>query len=359
MARTRSLLAALVLGGALCAAPAFQGAPEERAFLALLDKEHRPLEAREAARAYLKTHPGSFLAEEACGIVYLFTDGDLPKALYHLGRARSLMEAFSRGDWGPGSPAGNYAATLHLLSTTQFRMERYGEALATLATLEATFSTRYPELFAWPLMKLGRTQEARSRIEEAIRSGKADAAADALNTLAALEAEADRPEEAFATEQRLLDLDRPKGKDADCTFLRNAAEGAQRLGRFERAERLLLEASDHFKPSSVSNPWGDLAGLYLWEGRHAEAVDAVKRMQEWAFRSRPLAAETHWNERQMLTGGLLLLCGCTDEALVLARRVAERPDRHATGSARQGQLEAGTQLFRYQTLLDALARDGE
>gem|GEM_PF-5103180 len=37
----------------------------------------------------------------------------------------------------------------------------------------------------------------------------------------------------------------------------------------------------------------------------------------------------------------------------------ERPDRHATGSARDGQREAGTQLFHYQVLQDALARDDE
>jgi hypothetical protein len=65
--------AALATLAALAALPARSGAaqatvqgfapsPGEKAFVELMDQAHHPLEAREAARAYVAGHPDSFLA---------------------------------------------------------------------------------------------------------------------------------------------------------------------------------------------------------------------------------------------------------------------------------------------------------
>ncbi|WP_306599514.1 hypothetical protein [Geothrix sp. 21YS21S-2] len=351
-------LAAVLVACAAFAAP-YRPAPGEARFAEMLDRERHPLEAREAAKAYLAAHPDSWLACEVIGMVSLNTDGDLPRALYWFTRARKLLEARYGGAWGPEAPTGYYSSVLGFQASAQYRMERYEDALRTLDAHDRLFLKQRPVDHAWPLMKLGRFREARRKIDEAVAGGDPRDAATALNTLAAMEAESDRPEEAFATQMRVYALDLLRGKDRDCTLIRNAADGAWHLGLLARAEQLLLEAAEHFQPGSVTNPWGDLAFLYLQEQRLPEAMDAVKRMHQWAFRTLPLPAETHWNTRQTLTGGLLLSCGATDEALAIARRVRERPDRHATGSARDGQREAGTQVFLYQALLDALARDGE
>jgi tetratricopeptide (TPR) repeat protein len=354
------LLRALALAAActLGAAPAFQPQPGERAFLDALDHGHRPLEAREAARAYLAQHPDSFLACEAIGIVYLQAEGNLPRALYYLTRARRLMEASSRGVWKQGAPLGYYAATLSLLSETQFRMDRYEESLASLAELERRTGRKDPARYAWPLMRMGRVREARRKIAEARASGNPGQVATALNTLGALESELDNPEAAYATHQEtrafLLGRNQP-----DCSIIRNCGDGAMVLGRFREAEGFFLEATEHFNAGTVSNPWGDLASLYLLEQRFPEAMDAIRRMHAWAWRTLPLMAGTHWNLRQTLTGGLLFYGGCTEEALRLARQLAERPDRHAAGSARDGQREAGSELFLVQALEDAQARDAE
>lgn len=352
--RVLALAAACALG----AAPPFQPEPEERAFLQTLDHGHRPLEARDAARAYLARHPDSFLACEAIGIVYLQAEGNLPRALYYLTRARHLMEASSRGEWKEGSPFGYYAATLSFLSDTQFRMDRYEESLATLAELERLTGRKAPATYAWPLMRMGRIREARQKIAEARASGNPGQIATALNTLGALESELDNPEASFATYQETRAYLNGRNHP-DCAVIRNCGNGAASLGRFREAEGFFLEASEHFDAGTVSNPWGDLAALYLLEQRFPEALDAIKRMHAWAWRTLPVMAETHWNLRQTLTGGLLLYGGCTEEALRLARRLAERPDRHAAGSSRDGQREAGSQLFLVQALEDAQARDAE
>jgi hypothetical protein len=357
----RCALAVVLLGtpAALWAKPqTYRLRPEEQRIDALVTAG-KPLEAREAARAYLAGHPDSFLACEVAGMVYLNHDGDLPKALYWFTRARGLLEERYRGAWGPGSPSGFYSAILRFQFRAQYGLERYEDALATLAWHDAFFNRPHPEEAAWSLMKLGRFQEARQRIREALASGEAEDRVMALNTLSALEAELDRPEEAFHAQMLANDLDRKQGKQVDCSLLRNAGDGARNLGRLDQAEQFFLEATTAFDPGTVSNPWGDLAGLYLEEQRFPEAMDAVKRMHLWAFHSLPLGADTHWNLRQTLTGALLYQCGCTEEALAIARRLQERPDRLATGSSRDGQRAAGTQLFHFQVLQDALARDEE
>ncbi|NTV75657.1 MAG: hypothetical protein HGA66_15815, partial [Holophaga sp.] len=303
----RSLAAVLVACAAL-AAP-YRPAPGEARFTEMLDKERHPIEAREAAKAYLAGHPDSWLACEVIGMVCLHTDGDLPRALYWFTRARRLLEARYGGAWGPEAPTGYYSSVLGFQASTQYRMERYEDALRTLDAHDRLFLRQRPVEHAWPLMKLGRYREARRKIDEAVAGGDPRDAVTALNTLSAMEAESDRPEEAFATQMRVYALDSLRGKDRDCTLIRNAADGAWHLGLLARAEQLLLEATEHFQAGSVTNPWGDLAFLYLPEQRFAEAMDAVKRMHQWAFRTLPLPAETHWNTRQTLTGALLLYCG--------------------------------------------------
>ena len=355
----RRLLGAGLLAVAAQAAPAaFRPQPGEQVFLDLLRQEHHPLEAREAARTYLGAHPDSFLAFEVIGYIYLRTDGDLPRALYYLARARSLMEARYPA-MAEGSPYNFYAPTLSFLAETQQAMERYEDALRTLEVRDHFYKAPQPAEQSWPLLKLGRYREARAKIDEATRSGDPAQVTWGLNTLGAIEGENDQPEASFSTHLGLVDLDRAKGKDRDATYIRNAGNAAMNLGLLPRAESYFLEATGFFVPWTLSNPWADLAGVYLLEMRLPEAMDAVKEMHRWAFHSRPMQADTRWNERQVITGSLLLYCGCTDEALTIARRLVERPDRHAGGSAREGQRVAGTQLFHLQTVVDAQARAEE
>jgi len=354
------LTAAFALTAALAAAPpAYVFAPEERAFLDLLDKERHPLEAREAAKAYLARHPQSFVAWQVVGSVYFHTDGDLPRALYYYTHARDLLEPMYQARWPRGHADGYFSSVLNNLSSIQHLMTRHEDALRTLRHHDEIFIKQQPEEHTWPLMKLGRYAEARRKIDETLATGNPQAMRHALNTLCSVYSENDQPEEAFATALRIRDLERANGLEPTPTGLRNAAGEAHALGLTARCEQLILEATEHFSPYSVSNPWGDLTEVYLEQQRLPEAMDAVRRMHHWAFRSTALAAETHWHRRKLLTAGLLLRCGATDEALAMATLLGDRPDRQATGSSRPGQREAGTQLFLYQALQDALARDAE
>jgi len=329
----------------------------EEARISLLITQGKPLEAREAAREWARTHPGSWFAHEILGYVYLNVDADLPKALHHLQRARELLEARYAG-WAPGSPAGYYGATLNLITSAQRQMGRPRDALATLRKLDATFVGQHPGETAWLLMKLGRMDEARAKAREAIATGEEEAMSWGYNALAAIESESDRPEAAFEANRLGLELELRRARP-DCALLRNSGLRYLELGDLEGAERHFLLATRHFSPTTQSEPWKDLALLYLEEGRTAESMDAVRRMNAWAYHLRPLQALAKWGDRQIVTAGLLERCGYPMEALELMRRAAKLPDRPSTGSARPGQLEAGQHLFHAQLMESVLERDAE
>jgi len=329
-------------------------APEEQALLSLLDKDHKPLEAREAARDYLVGHPDSFVALLVIGVVSLEEDADLPRAYFYLSRAKKLLEAHWPV-WDESSPWRLYGRTLWALRATCQRMERYEEALALMVRSDEVFDPDRPAEHAWALMKLGRTDEARRAIAAGLVSPVEDEQSMALNSLGALESESDHPEKAIEAFGRLYDLQKRLGK-WECTFVRNLAEAYESVQNYPEAERYYLESARYFDPASESNPWQDLAGFYLDEGRLAEAADALKKMQAWTFRSKPVIGLDSWNNRQTLAACLLLRLGYTEEALALARRAADRPDRHGYGSAQGEQWEASSLLFLRAVLLDRAAR---
>jgi len=335
-------------------AQGYAPAPEEQSLLVLLDKEHKPLEAREAARDYLVTHPDSFVALLVTGTVCLEEDADLPRAYFYLIRAKKVLER-RWPSWDDTSPWRLYGRTLWALRVTCQRMERYEEALALMERSDEVFDPDRPAEHAWALMKLGRIGKAR----EAIAAGRISPVEDeqllALNSLGALESESDHPDEALEAFTRLYELQKKLGRQ-ECTFVRNLAEAYESVLNYPEAERYYLESARYFDPNSESNPWQDLASLYQDEGRLAEAADALKKMQAWTFRSKPVIDLDSWNHRQTLAASLLLRLGYTEEALTLARRAADRPDRHGYGSAQGEQWEASSLLFLRAVLLDRAAR---
>lgn len=337
----------------------FRPASEEQAFLDLLSKEHRPIEAKEAARTYLAVHPNSFLAFMVIGSVCLETDGDLPRADYYLRKARLIMEQRYREPWANGGPWRFYASTLMQLFWTYQGLERHEDAIAVLKIREDHFWPKRTSFFGWPLMKLGRIKEAREKIAEALAGADPNEVENALNTLGAIEGESDHPELAYEISTRLYALNHKPGAKVNLTFVRNHGEHAWKLGRPAEAERNFLEATEYFDPYRLSNPWKDLACLYLDQQRFPETLDAVKKMQSWAYRSHPLLGLENWNYRQAITACLLMYCGYTDESLRIVGRLVDLPDRHGHGSTQADLWTSGSLIFYYQVLQDTLARDEE
>jgi tetratricopeptide (TPR) repeat protein len=323
--------------------------PQEKTAFEILQKGEHPVMARESAEALLRTHPNSFVGYYILGAVYARVEGSLPKAYYYLKKAQQFIESRWGQKIGEGGPWLWHARSLDELINVTGQMDRYQEQLDLLGERDRYYTPKLTWRWGWPLMKLGRMNEARKKMQEAIASNDPGTVFAAMNTLGAVEMELDHPEAAYRVFQKLINLTAAKKwQRQDATIFRNAAAAALSLMKFDEAEKLLIAASNHFEYGTYSNPWHPLAMLYVREGRMPEAVTAVREMQQWARANRPVLEQQSWSERNCLTAAVLVECGYTEEALQILRLARNRPDRRGGTSTHKDQSEAGfLLLFRH------------
>jgi tetratricopeptide (TPR) repeat protein len=321
---------------------------EERSAYEILQKEERPVKAREAAESILRTNPNSFVGYYILGEVYARVEGSLPKAYYYLKKGQQLIESHWGQSIGDEGPWLWHARVIEELIDVTGQMDRYEEQLSLLDVRDRHYRPKLTWRWGWPLMKLGRMDEARKKMQEALTSEDPGAVLAAMNTLGAVEAEMDRPEASYEVFRKLIDLSAAKKWQKDATVFNNAAETALALMKFDEAENLLIESSGSFNYGTYSNPWRQLAMLYVREGRMPEAVAAVRGMQQWTRANRPALEQQSWAERNYLAAAVLLECGYTAEALQILRLARNRPDRRGGTSTHLDQSEAGfLLLFRH------------
>jgi tetratricopeptide (TPR) repeat protein len=322
--------------------------PQEKAAYEILQKGDRPILAREAAEAVLRASPNSFVGYYVLGAIYASVEGSLPKAYYYLKKAQRLIESRWGQDVGEEGPWLWHVRSLEELINVTGQMDRYEEQLDLLGQRDRHYTPKFTWRWGWPLMKLGRTDEARKKMQEAIASDDSGTVIAAMNTLGAVEAELDHPEASFQVFQKLMNLATAKQWRQDATVFNNAAEAALALMKFDEAEKLLIASTNHFEYGTYSNPWRLLAMVYVREGRMPEAVTAVREMQQWTRANRPALEQQSWSERNYLTAAVLLECGYTEEALQILRLARNRPDRRGGTSTHIDQSEAGFLiLFRH------------
>jgi tetratricopeptide (TPR) repeat protein len=269
----------------------------------------------------------------------------LPKAYYFLKKAQQLIES----RWGQEIKADGpwlwHVRILEDLIDVTGQMDHYEEQLALLAVRDRLYSPQMTGKWGWPLMKLERIAEARKKMREAATSNEPEAILMALNTLGAIEAEMDQPEASYQIFNKLIAMAATKKVPKDPAVYNNAALAAAMLLKFDQAERLLIEASGEFRYGTYSNPYAQLAMIYIREGRMPEAVATVRAMQKWSRSNRPALEQQSWAERNCLAAAVLLECGYTDEALQMLRIARNRPDRRGGTSTHQDQSEAGFLLL--------------
>jgi tetratricopeptide (TPR) repeat protein len=322
--------------------------PQEKAALEILQKGEHPVMAREAAEALLRGNPNSFIGYYVLGAIYAHVEGSLPKAYYYLKKAQQLIESRWGQDIGTGGPWFWHVRSLEELIDVTGQMDRYQEQLDLLGERDRYYTPKLTWRWGWPLMKIGRMNEALKKMKEASVSNDPDTVISAMNTLGAVEVELDQPEEAYRSFQNLINLSAAKKWRLDAAIFHNAAATALALMRFDEAEKLLIAGSNHFEYGTYSNPWHLLAMLYVREGRIPEAVGAVREMQQWTRANRPALEQQSWSERNYMTAAVLVECGHTEEALQILRLARNRPDRRGGTSAHKDQSEAGFfLLFRH------------
>ncbi len=301
------------------------------------------IRAREIAEQILEDDPESIAAHAILGIVHHRAEGNLPVALYHLKHSRRLYEErFDPELTEEGAPWRWHAITIGQLAQVSGEMGRHEDKVRYLLVRDELYSPPWPADRGWPLMRLRRYDEARRAVEEALALGEQGQVAAARTALCAIEAEQQRREAGYEACRAAAEYEREIGRGAPTPFT-NAAEAALGVLRMDEAERLILEATEHFA-AGVSNPWLDLMHLYLAEGRTPEALDALRRMLKWRRRQPAFMDEQNRAETEMSSAIFLIAAGRPADAARITRRTLDRPDRTGFTSSESEQMEAAAAL---------------
>lgn len=295
-------------------------------------EEGRFVRARTLAEAALARDPSSAVAEMVLGQALHEGEGNIPLALDHFRRALTLAEG-EEGEARPGFERWHRQILFHLLWASS-DLGRFEEALSISARIRQLYDPLLHGSDVWPLMKLGREEEARDAAARALATGDAIEEVIGRNGLCAL----DGYPACIAVLEAVRRHDLPAGLS-----LRNAGVAAQDAGRFEEAERLLLESTR--LPDEDANPWRDLASLYATEGRLGEAVAAAREM---VLAARAASRRVQQHTRALVafsSAEVLLLAGHPERALATIAHALAEPDRAAHWSGTEEARHAETALL--------------
>lgn len=324
----RSLLAIVALVGLAFAAPAWAEDPRVQQIADAMAND-RLLTARRIAEELLAEDPDSVTANWAIGVAYRDEDGNLPRAMHHLGTARKLVEqgGASEAEIHPDF----HRALLHTIAMTAADMEEYEYQLALLDFHDSRYDPNLTAEHAWPLMKLGRLDEARAYALEASASGDPWQRSQGWNVRCALEAEAQDRQLGWEACRGALEEARRDAEGDVNVDAYNASLAARTVLRFEEAEALARESATG-GPMSTANPHALLLGMKLAAGRGAEAVEALRELQAWRARQPPHLRQQNRAELDGQIAWLFLVAGDTPKAMRLANRALQYPDRRASTS---------------------------
>ncbi|MET0387290.1 MAG: hypothetical protein ABW321_15080 [Polyangiales bacterium] len=292
----------------------------------------RHIRARELADAILRKHPDSFVAHLVIGFVNHYAEADFPRALFYLERALALFEQRYGDTPDLSKPWRWHATLLKELSNVHSTLEHYSERLAFIARFNMLYEPDMVADRAWPLMKLGRYNEARSAADQGLAMiERPSQRAIALNALCAIEFEAGNDGASYIACKRAVDEGRSGGLEVTAVDLTNFAESSRSLFKLDEAERIGLEASE-LDVSWYGNPWVELAELYTREGRFAEALSALKRVPQYRAQRPPHVRDADHNETRRAIASFLLVTSRADDAIAVTDRALVLPDRRAHNS---------------------------
>lgn len=284
--------------------------------------------ARTQAETVLRQNPDSIVGHYVLGRAFFDAEGSLARAMYHLGRARELYE-------GSAQAHGEFHQEL-LFQTARLagQMELYEFQLELLGYHDHLYD---PDLIAercWPLMKLGRMDEAREFANTAAGSPDPWQRSAGLNALCAVEGEA-RSRSAY----RAACLQALEGARAEVAGRQDGDEGAgiavdaynaalasAAALQVEEARSLAMEGVRRFEPTGA-NPWQVLVELNLSDGRMDEALNAFANMVSWNDRMPASLRDQGRAELEAMVAMVMLLAGETEQARVRIDRALDRPDR--------------------------------
>ena len=339
--RSTLLITVLILSGfpLALAQEELSATPREREALDAV-RSGRFVRAREIAQEVLRQREDSVPGLYALGVALHHGEGNTPLGLRYLRDARGLLE-LEGGRVLPGEERW-HEEVLWREAQALSDLGRYEELLAVYRRFRQSYGWEALSLDVWPLMKLGRIEEARAMAARAVASGDEYDAMVATNGLCAMDG--------YPACLAMLEAAR-KTTAIPALALGNAALSAMEIGRFDEAEMYLLEATR--RPDIGSNPWRYLTNLYVIEGRLGEAAESAREMVEFSRFLPPRLREHQAAQNLVTSAELLLVAGEIGHAKSATERAMERPDRVSHISGSSGEMRAEVALLHRRVLLTA------
>ncbi len=325
---------------------------EERELVKLLD-DNQLVTARRKVDELLKRSPESMVGHYVLGRVMVQSEGNLPKAMAHLGRCRELYEkTYAVHPRSAGAPWQFHRELLYQIQNLAQRMEEFSYQLEILDYHDLLYE---PDLLAertWPLMRLGKFKKAREAAKAAINRAGFQRSLG-LNAMCAVEGEALLRKPYFEAclkafeHAKAADVKGVDDKHVSTTAVHayNAALAARAALLPERAEKIATEGTRRLAFTSA-NPWRLLVQLYSDQGRMKEAVDALRDMQAWRTKQPPSIRDQTRAETDVVFSTVLLLAAETKTGMRLLDLAIERPDRRGLSSSSREQALGAHALLR-------------
>ncbi|MFN3199912.1 MAG: tetratricopeptide repeat protein [Bradymonadia bacterium] len=300
------------------------GTQAEREAIQSLDEE-KWARARRQAEAILKDGP-SFLATYVLAMVHFEAEGNLARALFLMRQSlKQLVELH-------GSPPTDVVMRVMHQRIMREEMWLLGQMddregqLASIDRLEALYQS--VEVYRmWPLVKLGRFDEARAIGNRLIHDEDQDIRERAYNSMMAVEDEARNRKASYDWGKKGNRITR----GGSCIISTNLALAARRCFDLDEAitfDKQALKATDGSCPTS---PYGQLSLLYLMVGEFQKGLSALKSLREIPQKPRQKVQNEMFIRSRMVE--LLLALNQSEKALPRAEEIIRNPDRKGMDSA--------------------------
>ncbi len=325
-----------------------------------LYRNDKPVEARTKAEKVVKANSESLMGHYVLAAVLFEAEGSLSRAMYHFGKAREIYET----RWKPSSRSADSPWTLHrdLLFQAQNlagQMELHNYQLELQSYHDYLYDPDLLAERAWPLVRLGREDEARKFAKQAIASNNSWQRSLGMNALCAVEGEAQTRDPYYvACKAALANAKREQAageEQAVAVHAYNAALAALSAGKPSEAIRFLEEGARRLE-FTPANPWRLLVRIYIDMGKMNDAVDALLNMQRWRKRQPAYLRDQDRAENDAVFGLMMLVGGRTEDGLRAIDRAIDQPDRRGLTSSVREQAVGAHALMRRAMLKTRIER---
>ncbi len=318
-----------------------------------LDGRNEWVSARNKSEELLQLFPESYTAHHVLGRAYWMGEGDFARAAFYMKRSLEIYEekySFSEDPpWRLESEGwyslriitgdmGDYEGELALIDTYNEKQDQYSKH----------FDSAYLYLIAergWPLMKLGRYEEAKTWAHLGIDSDREWQKSLGWNVLCATAGEQGlRDDSINFCEQALFHArETGSGTAIDASNASNAAFG---VFDFDRAEKYAIESTKSGDGSSVS-AWMNLVFIYLMQGRGESTVTAMEGLNRSLASEQPHMRAQKRADVDGVFSLLLMVAGKGEKSFEKIDRAVRYPDRRGTISTSEEQSRGSHTAIRY------------